>query len=378
MTPMDQPDLFNGQRSPGEALRLLLDARGWSQEQLAAITGRSRQTIIQIMGGKTGITPEMAMVLAAAFGNSPSDWLRLEANYRLSRVKAETSAVERRAKIYGKAPIKDMQRRGWIKLDADLDELESELKRFLRVQSLDEDSPFLIATRRSTDGSALTPAQIAWCARARQMAEALRVAKFGPAKLHHAERELRELAAYPKEARHLPKVLAKYGIRFVVVEPLPRGKLDGAAFWLDEKSPVISVSVRYDRIDNFWHTVLHEFIHIRHGDAISVDTEVERGRSRLPVSAAEDRANREAAAVLVPQDELESFIRRLSPLYSAQRIIQFAHKVKMHPGIIVGQLQHRDELGYSSHRELLVRIRGFITETALTDGWGQSMAPGIT
>lgn len=374
---MSQPDLFSGQYAPAEVLRLLLDARGWTQRELATITGRSRQWIIQIMGGKAGITAETAVVLGAAFGNSPADWLRLETNYRLRHVKAETDAIERRAKIYAKFPINDMQRRGWIKTSVDLQELEFELTRFLRVHSLEDEPPFVVAPKRSTEGPHLTPAQTAWCARAWELAETLQVGRYHPSKLDQVERELRGLAAYPKETRHLPRVLAKYGIRFVVVEPLPSGKLDGVAFWLNENFPVIAVSIRYDRIDNFWQTVLHEISHIRHGDALVVDTDIQPGRSRLPIDPVEDRANYEAANVLVPQAELESFVHRLSPLYSARRIIQFANRIRMHPGIIVGQLQHRGEVGYSALRRFLVKVRGIITETALTDGWGQNVGLGL-
>jgi HTH-type transcriptional regulator/antitoxin HigA len=51
--------------------------------------------------------------------------------------------------------------------------------------------------------------------------------------------------------------------------------------------------------------------------------------------------------------------------------------VKMHPGIIVGQLQHRGEIGYSAHRDLLAKVRAIVTETSLTDGWGRTISPGI-
>ena len=206
MGPMSQPDPFSGQYAPPEVLRRLLDARGWTQQELATITGRSRQWIIQIMGGKAGITAETAVILGAAFGNSPADWLRLETNYRLRHVKAETGAIKRRAKIYAKFPINDMQRRGWIKASMDLQELESELTRFLRVDSLEDEPPFVVAPKRSTEGPLLTPAQTAWCARAWELAETLQVRRYHPSKLDQVERELRGLAAYPKETRHLPRV----------------------------------------------------------------------------------------------------------------------------------------------------------------------------
>ena len=70
---------------------------------------------------------------------------------------------------------------------------------------------------------------------------------------------------------------------------------------------------------------------------------------------------------------MDSFIRRVGPLYSKQRIVQFAHRVKIHPGIIVGQLQNRDEIGYSANREMLTKVREVVAQTALTDGWGRTI-----
>lgn len=371
-------NLFDGHLPPGEVLRMMLEAKSWTQEELAAILGCSRQTIIQIAGGKAGISPAMAVSLAAAFGNAPSDWLRVESTYQLSRVHAQVADVERRARIYEVAPVRDMQRRGWIKKTRDVDELESELKRFYGINSLDEEVPLVVATKRPATVKHLSPAQIAWCVRVRQLAAALQVAPYDARRLRQAESDLRELAAYPREARHLAKVLGSYGIRFVVVEPLPGAKIDGATFWLTaDGSPVIAVSIRYDRVDAFWFTVMHEWSHIRHADALSVDTLGDTANAISTTDENEMRANREAAADLVPPAELESFIRRVAPLYSRQRVIQFAHRLKIHPGIIVGQLHHRGEIGYAALRKLLVKIRDVVTETALTDGWGKSISPGL-
>jgi HTH-type transcriptional regulator/antitoxin HigA len=74
---------------------------------------------------------------------------------------------------------------------------------------------------------------------------------------------------------------------------------------------------------------------------------------------------------------MDSFIRRVGPLYSRTRIIQFANRLKIHPGIIVGQLQYRREVGFGTNREMLVKIRESLIETTLTDGWGHSITPGI-
>jgi HTH-type transcriptional regulator/antitoxin HigA len=212
------------------------------------------------------------------------------------------------------------------------------------------------------------------------MAAALPVATFHPENCEAVERALRELAAYPKEARHIPRVMSEFGIRFVVVEPLPGTRVDGAAFWLDESSPAIAVSLRIDRVDSIWFTILHEWTHIRNNDTLSVDTNLIDDDDQAPALIEEEserRANRHASDILVPEEELESFIRRVGPLYSKERIVQFAHRMRIHPGIIVGQLHHRKEIGYSANREMLAKLRSVVIETALTDGWGRMITPGV-
>ena len=360
---------------PGDLLRSLLDERGWTQEELALITNRSRNAIYEILTGRSGITAEMATALAAAFGNEPSEWLRLDMERQLSLVKGEAAnEVEKRVRLFDVAPVRDMQRRGWITDTKQLDELEDELKRFYEVDdSLDEDIGFPVATRRTMKLPHLNRAERAWCFRARHLARAVRAAKFNPSSIESTQNKLRKVAAYAKETYRVPQILADGGIRFVIVEPLPGARIDGAAFWLDETIPVIAMSVRYDRVDNFWFTLMHECAHIKNQDTLSVDNDIEEGMKDASKSegASEKRANEESAASLIPPSELNSFIRRVGPMYSKPRIIQFAHRLKIHPGIIVGQLYHKGEIGPSANREMLAKIRNAVIETALTDGWGR-------
>ena len=91
---------------------------------------------------------------------------------------------------------------------------------------------------------------------------------------------------------------------------------------------------------------------------------------KAPLSLQEQRANTEAGDFLVPRPELESFIGRVRPLYSEQRILLFAKRIGVHPGLVVGQLQHRSEVPYTHFHKFLVKVREIITQTALTDGWG--------
>ena len=365
--------------TPGEVLRDILSERGWTQDELALVMGVSRVSVGNLIAGKSGITAEMAMSLAAALKTEPAYWMDLDARFRLSRVRTDMSPIERRSRLFQIAPVREMQRRGWIAETASIEELEYQLSKFFGQPILEEPPPFSVAARKTNINEHLTPAERAWCFEARRLANIFPVGPYAPDRAEQLGSKLRRLATYTKEARKVPLLLAEFGVRFVVVEPIAGAKIDGAAFWLDPDSPVIAVSIRYDRIDAFWFTLMHEWAHIKNRDALSVDSNLV-GENALsgqmgPLQDIEVRANQDAAALLLEPDELNSFIRRVGPLYSKQRIIQFAHVVKIHPGIIVGQLQHRGEMGYSANRDLLAKVRDFVLETALTDGWGHSISP---
>lgn len=352
---------------PGEFLQEELEARGWSQADLADILGKTPKTVNEIVLGKRRVTPEMARLLSKALGTSASYWLNLESLYQLYKAERTgpcTDDVSRRAVLYEKYPVRDMIRRGWIEETDNVDVLESQLDRFHSRQL-----PF--AARRRED---LTkePFQLAWLHRVRNLAEKIRVDKFSELKLQEAFSELRVLLPSAEEVRRVPEILRKAGVRFLVVEPFPGSKIDGVCLWLDARSPVVAVSLRYDRIDYFWFTLLHELHHVKFGHAKKtaiLDTNVMEDND---VSAEEHQADQGATAFLVPKDEVEDFIARVRPLFSTSQIKGFSRRIGVHMGIVVGQLQYRGLIDYSRNRNALVKVRNILTQTAFCDGWGMT------
>jgi len=71
----------------------------------------------------------------------------------------------------------------------------------------------------------------------------------------------------------------------------------------------------------------------------------------------EKRADLFAKNCLVDEREMKNFIARVRPLYSKQRIKNFAARIGVHPAIVLGQLQYRKEVDWSHSREMLVRVR---------------------
>ena len=182
-----------------------------------------------------------------------------------------------------------------------------------------------------------------------------------------------------EEIGKTPKILADCGIRFLIVEPLPSTKIDGACFWLNDKSPVVVVSLRFDRIDAFWHTLIHELDHVKNRDGLKrgipiIDSELvaQKLRRKEDRPKEEERADAFATNFLVPQNDLGDFVATIRPLYSKKRIQLFAKRMGVHPGIVVGQLQYRGEISYAHNREMLEKVRDTATQSALTDGWGYS------
>lgn len=354
---------------PGEFLRDELEERGWTQSDLAEIMGRHVSVVNEILLGKRALTPETARALADAFGGSAQFWLNLESIYRLWLLPKDDS-VSRRAALFAKAPVREMIRRGWIKDSASLDVLEQELTAFLEE--------FDHAARKSTSyDEPVTPSQWAWLCRARQLAPAVRVtAEFSRDKVPELVSQLRSLAEAPENVGHVPRVLASFGIRFLMVEALAGTKIDGASFWMDS-TPVIVLSLRFDRIDHFWHTLMHEVAHIWFGDGTVLDQDIVNGRP-LDSDDIEQRADGFAAASLIPREHLYDFVVRVRPLFSTVRIQNFARTMQVHAGIVVGQLQHMHEIGYQNLRRMLVPVRDIITRTALTDGWGSQLPNTFT
>lgn len=363
---------------PGDYIKEEMDARGWVQQDLADILGKTVAAVNELLSGKRSVTPETAQVLEQAFGIDTATWLKLEAVWQAGKLPpAKDEQVALRAKLREKVPLREMLRRGWI-TPGDEQSLERSVTAFLEIESLDDEPAWAnsYAARKSSSYDSSSPGELAWLARARHLARAVRVgSRFDPKSRTRLIADIRALARNPEDARRLPRLLADYGIRLVVIEKLNRTRVDGACFWLDDNSPVIVLSLRYDRMDYFWFTLLHELGHIFEEDSHGCHVESDLfGADRT-----EDKPEREhaadhfAASALVDQEKLSDFIVRVGPIYNVMNIRGFARLQEIHPGIVVGQLQHRREIDWSHHRTFLEKIRDVVTNAALTDGWGATL-----
>ena len=360
---------------PGEFIRDELEARGWSQRDLSYVLDMPEQAVNMIVAGKRGISPEMALALGKAFDISAEYFANLQQAYEMSNARRPDPGIERRALLQGSYPVREMIRRSWLE-DTDIGLLEAQMMRFFCKNDL-SDIPYMAHAARKNDYSETTPAQLAWLFRVRQIAAEMIVPNYSETKLRALINELPRYMIDPEEVRHVPRALAECGVRFAIVETLPKANIDGVCFWQDDGGPVVGMTVRQDRIDNFWFVLRHELEHVLRKDgrghgltAKAVDIDLEGGDTEAGDALPEERlANMAAADFCVPSNELESFYLRKAPFISERDTLGFARRIQRHPGIVVGQLQRK--MGrYDWLARYKVKIRQFLVSGCIVDGWG--------
>jgi len=343
--------------SPGRIIQRELDARGWTQNDLADVMGRPSQAISEIINGKKQITAETALELGEAFGVDASFWSSLQSSYNLQQARRnlDKQEVARRSRLYSATPLADLIKRGWVTVTrkSPIAAQEAAVCRFLCITKIGAEPKLAVSFRSSEHRGPEWSSKVAWAKRVEQLAKP-KVAKlpaFSLASLKKRIPALLKLAETEEGVAEVPAFLAKLGIGFIILPHLPKTYLDGAILPVDGH-PVVALSIRYDRIDNFWFTLLHEIAHCLKGHYVFIEQNGED----------EDDADRDAAEWLIPAAEFEAFVAKSGPRYTMPEIERFAKALKRHPGIVVGQLQKRVEgFGYSNGRTALVKVRHQLT-----------------
>ncbi|WP_058287129.1 XRE family transcriptional regulator [Leisingera aquaemixtae] len=367
-------------KSPGQMLTALLTERDWSKRTLAVISGLDETAISKIASNVRKIDAETALIFEDVFGIPAERFLLVQKTYELAVARIDnTPNPERkiRANLIGDLPVSAMIKRGWIdaKSVKDIENVERSLLRFFDANRLEDIETLPHASKKTDVSISATPAQLAWLYRVKTLASEMLVARYSPASVKSAISKIKTLIHSAEELRKVPRILAEAGIRFVIVEALPSTKIDGVCFWLDEKSPVIGMSMRFDRIDNFVFVLRHELEHVLNRDGLEtmmLDVDVNSGEATQVTQELVDqetRANEAAAEFCVPKKMMDAFIARKAPVFAKRDIVGFARMLKVHTGLVAGQLQFKTQK-YHLGREYLTPVRSIITPNAVTDGWG--------
>lgn len=345
---------------PGETLLEKLEELNMTQAELSQRMGRHKKTVNEIVQGKAPITPLTALQLETVLGVPASFWNNRELHYRQHL--AEKEQLER-LKSYvpwsNTFPVKDMERKGWIKPRSDPIQQVSELLSFFGVSSPAQWEavwkPRWVAFRKTRAHIVDEGAVSAWLRQGEIEAHRIHCQPYSVGAFLEALTSIRQLTTEPPEVFQ-PRVIAlcaAVGVAVVFVPQLPGSRASGATRWLDPDKAMIQLSLRYKTADQLWFTFFHEAGHIvLHG----------KRQVFLEEHDEDDVQNQEADVFatnrLIPPAELERFLARVEPGRIAKKaILEFAAEIGIAPGIVVGRLQHDGHLPHSHCNQLKQRLR---------------------
>jgi HTH-type transcriptional regulator / antitoxin HigA len=317
---------------PVDAIRFRMDQAGLSQRDLVPYLG-SKSKVSEVLSGKRPLTLSMIRALHEGLG-IPADVL-------LRRSPDAEPDGEAESFDWSRMPVKEMAKRGW--LTATPEQLRRHTGDLANrwFADLGQQQPVALFRKsrhtrsaREMDRYALT----AWTARILQLAGAQRSSiKTRPVTID---------AAFMAEVAHLSVLdhgpaaardyLVKHGVALVVERHLPRTYLDGAVIFGD--GPVIGLTLRYDRLDNFWFTLMHELAHLALHANESVDAYYDDLEAASEPDSRENDADKLAADALIPKANWR--VWETNAPHSAVDVEAFARTVRVHPAVVAGRLQH--------------------------------------
>lgn len=149
-------------------------------------------------------------------------------------------------------------------------------------------------------------------------------------------RELAKLSAFDEGPKLAKEYLSRIGITLVIESHFKRTFLDGAAM-LDNARPIVALTLRHDRIDNFWFALLHELAHVaKHlndENPVFIDDLDRPNPERI-----ENEADEMAQEALIPKDRWDTAKAQVT--LSSEDAIAFADEIGVHPAIVAGRLRH--------------------------------------
>ena len=325
---------------PIDAIRFRMEEQGLRQKDLALLLG-GRNRVSEVLAGKRPLTVSAIRALSDAL-HLPADLLIREPDVAYV---VDDDAEEISLPLLAKS--------GWFS-DEEISKLTISdiVQRYLKPKH----GPLYLKqtlTFGSTPKTNKTNLRL-WVARVRELAEKTKSARgtwrsdtlneqflVNVAKLSWAD-------SGPRLAKEF---LTEKGIALVVLPALPRTKLDGAAMRGVDGAPVIGLTVRHDRLDNFWFTLLHELVHawkhITDSDTAITDEDIQDEHDE---DAKETEANSLAREVFIPRSEWKRSEAFLRP--SFENAIALANKLHISPAVVAGRLR-REKVGYGALSKLV-------------------------
>jgi len=338
---------------PGEHLDEHLEVRGWSQAEFARIAGLTKKHVSDIVNGKNPVTAATAIKLEHVLGMKAHIWTGLQADWDLFQERhGDDELSEEEEEWIARQPIRELKQCGVIEPDSDDIETLNSLLGFFRIGTAASYGARVASVHVNHRegkgrGEVLPEYVFAWLMMGEWKARSMNLPAYNRDKFEAAVLAIRELTTEgPKTFQpEMERLCAEAGVALVFQPAFKKTKLFGSARWIDGKKPVIQMSLRMKFNDHFWWTFFHECGHIllhagqdfaddQHADPDELETE----------------ANDFAEDALVGRKKLRQILAEEPQ--SKIRVKAIARALGIHPGILVGMLQHHGVLEFRFMNDL--------------------------
>ncbi|NQU39751.1 MAG: ImmA/IrrE family metallo-endopeptidase [Lentisphaerae bacterium] len=317
---------------PIEAIKFRMAQSGLKQKELIPYLG-SPSRVSEVLSGKRPLSLSMMRRLHKGLGIPAASLLgELEA-----QLPDAADAIE-----WDRFPVVEMRKRGWIEFPGSpqrvREHAETLMREFVAPFGADAALP-MYARQHVRDGKEMDPyALCAWKIRVMRLAHEQDLVPYEPGTVTQAFiKEVVRLSYFDEGVSLAREYLSKHGIHLVVERHLPKTYLDGAALMMPDERPMVALTLRYDRLDNFWFTLAHELAHVAlhlEGEEEVFFDDLEAGGS----SPMEREADQLASEALIPTSAWRS--HRLGPRSTPVQIREFADTLGLSPAIPAGRIRH--------------------------------------
>lgn len=335
---------------PGETIAEWLAERGMSQVELAKRISMSPKALNQMIRGHAPVTAETSLRLEAVTGIPARTWNALQALYTEDSARLDRDArLAEHVSFLDRMPVKALRERGIVTANnRDKVAVLRQVLDFFGVADVGAweclwESPSA-AYRKSPAFQAEPGAVAVWLRLGELAAHQKQVQAFKRERLIASLGKLRRLTLEPDPqifVSEMTRICAESGVVVVFVPDVQGSRCSGATRWLSGR-PVIQLSLRHKTDDHLWFTFFHELghvlLHSRNDVFIDGETAVTHENELI-----ENEADVFAQETLIPEEHEQE----LATLGRLSDIVEFAQRIGVSSGIVVGRLQHEGIIGYA-------------------------------
>lgn len=345
---MDRPNWIS---PPGITVAEVMKHKGMTVGELASNLNISARKCAELLEGELVLDQTLANSLSSVLGFNEKFWLNREKIYRLRRNEIEEQWVS-------SFPEKDMKARGILR--GQKKEYLKDLLRFFGVKNILEWNEKFglefkkLAFRKSQTYESDLYSVMSWVREAEIQVDNIKVGQWSAELLESKLNDFKKLTRERKLELFLPKLVdlcASCGVRLAIVKGYGKNSASGVTRFY-KNHPLIILSFRFFADDHFWFTFFHEVGHLVLHEYTKL--RVESWNITQSEENEELEANHFAEAVLI-----NDHVKKQLPFTkkTTRAIINLANEAGVSPGIIVGQMQHKGIISYSSYNSYKRRYK---------------------